>query len=125
MRRRLAITNCPLPLQVFQSLGGALVVSAGQSIFQNELFNALPLTAPGVNPAIVFNTGASKIQSTFSAAELPGIDSAYVKGLRMAFALAIPMAGAATLVAVAQKWFRLTDPEKGDLAERDENKVGE
>ena len=121
----MAITNRPHPFQVFQSLGGALVVSAGQSIFQNELFNALPLTAPGVNSTTVFNTGASNIQSTFTTAELPGIDTAYVKGLRMAFALAIPMAGAATLVAVTQKWFRLTDPEKEELAQRDENKVEE
>ena len=98
-------------------------MSAEQSIFQNELFNSLPLTAPGVNPSIVFNTGASKIQSTFSAAELPGIDSAYVKGLCMAFALTIPLAGAATLVALTQKWFRLTDPEKEESAELNGNEV--
>ena len=73
----------------------------------------------------MFNTGASKIQSTFFAVDLLGIDFAYVKGLRMAFTLAIPMACAVTLVAVTQKRFYLIFSEKEELAKRDEDKVSE
>ncbi|TVY14964.1 MFS gliotoxin efflux transporter gliA [Lachnellula arida] len=97
-------------LLFFQSLGGALVVSAAQSLFQNELLNTLAVQSPSVNPAAVFSTGATEIQKTFSKSELPGINSSYMKGLHMAFALAIPMAGTATLVAVGQNWFRLKTP---------------
>ena len=100
-------------------------MSTGLSILQNELINATSLTAPGVTPATMFNTGASKIQSAFFVVDLLSIDFAYVKGLRMAFTLAIPMAGAVTLVAVTLKRFRLTVSEKEELAERDENKVTE
>lgn len=95
---------------VFQSLGGALIVSAAQSIFQNELLQSLLVNSPNIDPTTVFNTGASKIQTTFSHEDLIGIDASYMKGLHTAFALAIPMAGIATLVAIGQKWFRLNVP---------------
>ena len=92
---------------VFQSIGGALIVSAGQSIFQNSLISALPYTNPGLNPASVIQVGATQVQYTFSPDELSGIDDAYMKGLHRAFAMAIPMAGVATVIAATQKWFRL------------------
>ncbi|TVY39773.1 MFS gliotoxin efflux transporter [Lachnellula occidentalis] len=97
-------------LLFFQSLGGALVVSAAQSLFQNELLNTLAVQSPNINPAAVFATGATDIQKSFAKSDLPGINNSYMKGLHMAFALAIPMAGAATLVAVGQNWFRLKTP---------------
>jgi hypothetical protein len=102
---------------VFQSLGGALVVSAAQSIFQNELLNSLITKAPNINPISIFDIGASKIQTTFAKDDLPGIDASYMKGLHMAFTLAISMACAATLVAATQNWFRLKTPEDGDVIE--------
>lgn len=98
-------------LIVFQSLGGALVVSAAQAIFQNELLTTLSTQSPDITPSAIFSIGASDIQKSFSKAQLPGIDASYMRGLHMAFALAIPMAGAATLVAVFQNWFRLVTPD--------------
>ncbi|KAG9238134.1 hypothetical protein BJ875DRAFT_437811 [Amylocarpus encephaloides] len=80
----------------------ALVVSAAQSIFQNEVFNTLSTASPNITPASLFAIGASEIQTTFSKAELPGNNMSYMKGLHMAFALSIPMAGVATLVALGQ-----------------------
>ncbi|KAH6663125.1 major facilitator superfamily transporter [Halenospora varia] len=97
-------------LLFFQSIGGALVVSAAQSLFQNELLSALQTTSPNIPPSAIFNIGASQIQTTFAKLDLPGINASYMKGLHMAFALAIPMAGAATLVAATQNWFRLKTP---------------
>ncbi|THV52917.1 hypothetical protein BGAL_0064g00070 [Botrytis galanthina] len=98
-------------LLFFQSLGGALVVSAAQAIFQNELLTTLSTQSPDITPSAIFNIGASDIQKSFSKAQLPGIDASYMRGLHMAFALAISMAGAATLVAVFQNWFRLVTPD--------------
>ena len=42
-----------------RSLGGAIIVSAGQSIFQNGPINALPHTHPGLNPSAVVAVGAT------------------------------------------------------------------
>ncbi|MCJ1387124.1 hypothetical protein MMC17_010253 [Xylographa soralifera] len=110
------VATATATLLFFQSLGGALFVSAAQSLFQNELINTLPLTSPGINPASIFEIGASQVQTSFSAAQLPGIDSAYMKGLQMAFALAVPLAGMATIVAATQKWFRLSGEVKPPAA---------
>jgi len=54
------------------------------------------------------------VQKSFSAAELPGVDKAYMKGLHMAFALAIATGGMATVVTVEQSWFRLTKAEESE-----------
>lgn len=91
----------------FQSLGGALILSAGQSLFQNFLLSTLRSTNPDLNPAIVLNVGATDVQQSFSPMQLVGINKAYMKGLHSAFTLAIPAAGIATLLAGMQEWKRL------------------
>jgi hypothetical protein len=63
----------------------------------------------------VLSIGASDIRKTF-ANDLPGINASYMKGLHMAFALAIALGGAATLVAAGQPWFRLAVPKSSDDA---------
>lgn len=92
-------------------------MSAAQAIFQNELTNTLQTTSPDVNPSTIFATGASDIQTTFMKEQLPVIDQSYMRGLHMAFALAIPMAGAATLFAVSKNWFRLEVPAEHTVTE--------
>ncbi|KAF7889729.1 uncharacterized protein EAF02_002144 [Botrytis sinoallii] len=94
-------------LLFFQSMGGALIVSAAQSLFQNELLNIIPHTYPSISPSSIFSIGASQVQTSFPPNELPGIIDAYIRGIRMAIALSIAMAGTATLVALSQGWFRM------------------
>lgn len=96
-------------------MGGALIVSAAQSLFQNELLNILPHTNPSISPSNIFSTGASQLQTSFPANELPGIMTAYMRGIRMAIALSIAMAGTATLVALSQGWFRMQQVGDGNV----------
>lgn len=96
---------------VFQSLGGSLIVSAGQAIFQNKLILALPRTNPNLNPGLVLAVGVTEIRTALPAAELPGVLSAYMEGIHSAFILAIPVAGIALLVSITIRWFRLHKPE--------------
>ena len=63
-------------------------MSAGQAIFQNELINTLPITAPDVNPALIIAAGAENLRGSFSDSQLEGILAAYMQGLTPAFALA-------------------------------------
>ncbi|TGO39393.1 hypothetical protein BHYA_0055g00490 [Botrytis hyacinthi] len=85
----------------------ALIVSTAQSLFQNELLNIIPHTNPSISPSSIFSIGASQVQTSFPPDELPGIIAAYMRGIRMAIALSIAMAGTATLVALSQGWFRM------------------
>ncbi|MDI1493375.1 MAG: hypothetical protein OHK93_005163 [Ramalina farinacea] len=107
-----AVRGASATASVFQSLGGAIIVSAGQSIFQNELIDALPYTSPNLDPKAVLAVGATDIKNVFPASELPGIYDAYMKGIRLAFACSIPMSGVAALVAISQPWFKLPKEQK-------------
>ncbi|CAG8980730.1 hypothetical protein HYALB_00013270 [Hymenoscyphus albidus] len=88
-----------------------------------SLCRPIALTSPNINPATIFAIGASDLQSTFPKEELPGINSSYVKALHMAFTMAIPMAGVATLVAVSQNWFRLKVPSNSEILGSNGNDV--
>lgn len=85
---------------VFETIGGAFIVSAGQSAFANTLIKTLPFTAPGVESGQVIRTGAAELRNKFSTTVLPGVIQAYMDGLQIVFAVAIASAGIATLASV-------------------------
>jgi hypothetical protein len=88
----------------FQTIGGAIFISAGQSAFTNKMLERVPIDAPGVNPALVIATGATDLKNVFTAEQLPGILAAYMEGLRVAFAIAIACACVTFLLAFTPKW---------------------
>lgn len=89
---------------VFQTIGGAFFVSAGQTAFTNRLLTRIPVTAPGVSPELVVATGAAQLRSVFSKEDIPGILVAYMDGLKVAFALAVALAGVTLPIAVFSRW---------------------
>ena len=99
---RRAITN--RSSTVFQTVGGAFFVSAGQTAFANRLLDRVPITAPGVEPSLVVSTGATQLRSVFSAADIPGILIAYMDGIKLTFVLAIALAGITLPIALFAKW---------------------
>lgn len=68
-----------------QTLGGALFVSVGQSIFTNQLVEALARYVPTIDPAVILVTGATNLQKTVPADLLPGVILAYSTALTRAF----------------------------------------
>lgn len=78
-------------------IGGALFVSAAQSIFSNRLLRTLSTNVPGIDPAHILVVGASELRGSFSSAELPGILASYMVGLKGAFALGVALAVAAVV----------------------------
>ena len=91
----------------FQTIGGAFMVSAGQTAFANKLVSSLASNAPHVNAAEVVATGATLIRSTFSAADVPGILLSYVDGLRVAFAIGIALGGLSLFPALFSEWRKI------------------
>lgn len=61
---------------------------------------------------LVLATGAAQLRSVFTESELAGILPAYTNGLRAAFAVAIGMAGFATLLSALLPWEKLPTHEK-------------
>ena len=75
--------------------------------FTNILLGKLPTTAPTVNPRKVAATGVTELRNVFSADVIPGIISAYMDGLKVAYAIAIAAAGISVLISFASKWRNL------------------
>lgn len=97
----------------FQTIGGAFFVQGGQSAFTNKLLKTLPNTAPGVDPQLVLNTGASNLRSAFHGDQLAGILEAWLKGQRDAYILAIVLGAIAFVVACTAPWKSI----KGKMAQ--------
>nr|OQO11966.1 hypothetical protein B0A51_17373 [Rachicladosporium sp. CCFEE 5018] len=91
-------------LMFFQTLGGAIWISAGESAFTNSLLAALRVHAPQVNPADVLTAGASGLRAAFTPEQLPGIVDSYMEGLRIAFILGIALTGMGTLLSPLFPW---------------------
>jgi MFS family permease len=108
------ITNRLPHSPVFQTVGGAFLVSAAQSAFVNTMLNRLATSAPQVSPLKLLGTGATQLRAVFPPEQVPGILVAYMAGIKTALALAIAAVGLAFVVSLFNNWRRLnTDALKG------------
>ena len=88
----------------FNSLGGAIAISIAQNIFVNSLASEIPKYAPGLDPKIVIDAGATYVRNVVPSSILPQVLEAYTKAITNAFILAIAMAGLAFLVSFGMEW---------------------
>ncbi|KAI8288216.1 Efflux pump roqT [Colletotrichum sp. SAR11_57] len=88
-----------------QSLGGAIFVSVGNTLFQNYLLRAAAKNlVPGVNIRVVLRAGATAFRTAVPASALPRMMTVYNDALRVTFTAAIPLAGVAAVAACFMKW---------------------
>ncbi|KAH8780773.1 major facilitator superfamily domain-containing protein [Hyaloscypha finlandica] len=87
-----------------QTLGGAITIAIAQSVFQNKLIEKVVQYAPGIDPAVVFMTGATSIHSKIPAQELPGVILAYDKALTQVFLVAVATGALTIIGSVAMEW---------------------
>jgi hypothetical protein len=65
----------------FQSLGGALFISVGQTVFQNGIIRGTRTYAPDVNPHLLLRAGATEIRNKVGKSDqLPQVLRAYMVG---------------------------------------------
>lgn len=96
---------------VFQSYGGAILVSGAQGGFINEMIKTVLQGMPDINKGTLILTGATEIRNIFFGEQLPIVLDGYMHGIRVVFAVAIAAIGAATLISFAMPWKKL-DMEK-------------
>lgn len=88
-----------------QSLGGAVFLSVGNSIFQNQLLKA---TADRVLADIdikrLIDDGAAAFRHLVRADDLPALLDIYNKALTIVFTASIPLGGLAALIACFIQW---------------------
>jgi len=68
-----------------QLLGGALFISFGQTLFSNQLKDALPHFAPEVDAQAVLAVGATAFRSVVPVGSVPGVILAYNQALTRVF----------------------------------------
>ncbi|KAK9417339.1 putative efflux pump antibiotic resistance protein [Seiridium unicorne] len=91
----------------FQMIGGAFLVSAAQSAFNNTIIRTAASTASGINPALLLATGATQIRTVFTSAQVPGVVAAYMTGIKVVFAITIGASGFASLFSLCGSWKKL------------------
>lgn len=96
----------------FQSLGGAIFVSVGNTILQNTLIDA---HIPGVDIQEVIDAGAADFRSHVTPEQLPELLRVYNSALQKVFTAAIPMAGLAVVACCFLEWRNVKDQNKKDL----------
>ncbi|KAI9642731.1 hypothetical protein NHQ30_008462 [Ciborinia camelliae] len=89
----------------FQFVGAATGVACGQSIFNNQLIEALPRLAPDVDVQTVLDSGAQGLSKIFpDPVQLEQVLMSYIVGLRAAWAFSIALSGLAFIVAFMPRW---------------------
>lgn len=86
-----------------QSLGGAVFVCVGQSVFANHLANGLP-GIPGIDPAAILAAGATELHRVVPAESLRAVLVVYNDSLRNAFITAVAVAAAMVVPAAGMEW---------------------
>jgi MFS family permease len=95
----------------FQSLGGAVFISIGNSILANELRAASQANElPGIDVAAVLSAGATQFRSTVSPESLPVLLNVYNTALQKVFLAAIPVAGLAFASTLLMEWRSVKAP---------------
>lgn len=87
-----------------QSLGGALFISVGQNVFNNELIKGLVANVPGIDPSIISKIGATTIKDMFEAKVMPLVLSAYNEALIKTYYASLAMGILGTFCACGVEW---------------------
>ncbi|VBB84787.1 Putative MFS toxin efflux pump [Podospora comata] len=101
-------------VQFFQAFGGAVFIAVSQTVFQNGLITNMLRDAPGIDPAIILNSGASQIRQVLEKIGRPEaverVLAAYVLGLRNTYYISVAAAGCAFLVTFVLDWKPIRKP---------------
>ncbi len=87
-----------------QTLGGALFISVGQNVFNNELVKNVLLKAPNLRPDIILQTGATELKNRIDPELLPGVLEAYNLALVRTFYVAVAIGSLSIIGSVLMPW---------------------
>lgn len=68
-----------------QFFGGALILALAETDFSSSLRSALKEYAPSVDPALIFDVGATGVRKAVTSEQLPGVLMAYNQAVRNTF----------------------------------------
>lgn len=87
-----------------QTLGGALAISIGQNVFNNQLIHNLQSSVPNLDPSIVLSTGATSLKNAIDPQYLPGVLVAYNLSLTQTYYIPVAFMALSLIGAVFIEW---------------------
>jgi MFS family permease len=100
-----------------QTLGGAVFISVGQTLFTNHLITNLQSVLTGNLAQLVANVGATDLRTVVSAKDLPAVLTAYNDALDKTYVLGVCLSCLAFFGAIGMEWKSVRkdiDAEKSD-----------
>lgn len=92
----------------FQTLGGALFIAVGQSVFQNGLIEGIGKYTTGVSPIAIVGAGATEMRKVLGELgkldQLDGIIKAYMSGLRDSYRVSLALMIVAFVSSLFLEW---------------------
>ncbi|KAK4128623.1 MFS general substrate transporter [Parathielavia appendiculata] len=105
-----------------QSLGGAVFLSVGNSVFQHRLLHATASHALGsVDIKKVIDSGAASFRHVVPAEDLPVMLEIYNKALTAVFTVAVPVGGLAAIISCFIEWKSVRADKAGGANEEGGN----
>lgn len=102
-----------------RSLGGAIFVSAGQTVFSNHIVSGMLSQVPELDPSVVLQSGATDLQQTVSQATLGQADvvarvlKVYNDAILQTFVVALALACVSIIGAIGVEWRTVKHSSKG------------
>lgn len=103
-------------IMFLQTLGGAIFVSAGQSLFQNNLSQGLILAIGAEDAATAINGGVTALRVTIAADLLPAVLNVYNKALTETWYVSVALASLSIIGAVAIEWKSVKGNKHAEVA---------
>jgi hypothetical protein len=103
----LPISDVPIGTAIMmfsQTLGGALMVSVGQNVFQNQLVKNLASAVPDLDPAGIIRTGATQLKNAIPKQYLAKVLIAYNDALTQTWYVSVALAAISGLGAAVIQW---------------------
>ncbi|CAP96439.1 hypothetical protein E8E15_007411 [Penicillium rubens] len=93
-----------------QTLGGAIFISVGQNIFQNQFAHTMHLEDPSVNVATVLSAGTTTLRKYLPAEQLPAVLRSYNTAITQAFYVGVALASLSCIGTIALEWKSVKKP---------------
>lgn len=117
LKRHLVPTGLSM-IFFLQQLGGAIFVSVGQNVLNKSLIPGIVRAVPGFTPAMVVNTGATKLRKAIPPQYLLAALEAYNQALRQVFLVGLIMAALGIVGAGFIEWKSVKSKKKQMEAEK-------
>jgi glucan phosphoethanolaminetransferase (alkaline phosphatase superfamily) len=87
-----------------QTLGGAIFISVGQNVFQNQLLRNLAEYAPDQNPAKIISAGATMLRSVVTGEDLHNVLTAYNAAVTQTFYVSVAVGALSLIGPIFVEW---------------------